>query len=508
MSKYHANELLNNRKNDIQHWKYVKKIKVGSGNRYFYSWDEYKAYLADPTAELEKAGNKTKQEIKIAGRKASVQVKKASKKSYKGIQSRGKKAVEKMSARQTKGNVTLGVVKAKNKSRPESFKQRLDELAKKASEKWNTSKEAVKESIDKAKNWLPNKIKEYKAEKERKRKEEEERKRVTKEKLAKKYKYLAKKTINGKTVYFYSQEEIDAWDKKQEYIKNEPEFMKDVKHSDVPYTADEDAILVNPRYDDPWDDDYQVNCAECTAIYELRRRGYDVESNGMSGDDWAGMTKYNTDKRYDLFYKDAEIDRLPVTKSEDDTIKELKKEFSKMPPGSRGDISFQWSGYNAAHSIAWEVDSKGDVHFIDTQPSGRGNKVEYDYETLAKAMDTTTTYKRKDFGASDGKGIFKGREKVSSVRVVRTDNLQLKPEIKEICKDSGTIKRKPETRQGRKYTNIYSKKESTTMTEKEIVTKYPNLYHPKQIKAYNRDFDKWAEEEMKKGHSILLYESY
>ena len=51
MSRYHANELLNNRKNDIQHWKYVKNIPVGKGYRYFYSWAEYKAYLADPAAD-------------------------------------------------------------------------------------------------------------------------------------------------------------------------------------------------------------------------------------------------------------------------------------------------------------------------------------------------------------------------------------------------------------------------------------------------------------------------
>lgn len=507
MSRYHANELLNNQKNDIQHWKYVKKLPVGKGYRYFYSWAEYKAYLADPTADLKKVGNKVKSEIKTVSKKTTGQVKKTGKKSYKEIQTRGRKAVEKMSSGSVKGDVVIGVVKAKNKSRPERFKQKMAELANKASRKWNKNKEAVKKSIEKAKNWLPNKIKEYKAEKERQRKIEEEKKRVTKEKLAKKYKYIAKKVINGKTVYFYSQEELDAWDKKQEYIKNEPDFMKDVKHSDIPYTADEDAILVNPRYDDPWDDDYQVNCAECTAIYELRRRGYDVESNGMSGDDWEGKTKYNTDKRYDLFYKNAEIDRLPVTKNESEAVRELEKEFSKMPPGSRGDISFKWDGYNAGHSIAWEVDSKGEVHFIDTQPSGRGNKVEYDFNTLAKAMDTTTTYKKKDFGASDGKGFFKGREKVSSVRIVRTDNLQLKPEIKEICQDSGTIKRKPETRQGRKYVNQYSKDKNGTMTEKEIVTKYPNLYNPKQIKMYNKDYDKWLEDELNKGHYVTLYES-
>ena len=308
MSRYHANELLNNRKNDIQHWKYVKKIPVGKGYRYFYSWAEYKAYLADPTVDLKKAGNAAKSEIK-----------KSAKKSYTEVKTRGKKVVEKASG--NKGsNLTLVAVKAKNQSRDKTTKGRINELAKKASKKWNENKEAVKKSIEKGKEkvdkfihpirTIKEKIEKIKAEKERKRLEEIRKNKVTKDKLAKKYKYLLKKTINGKTVYFYSQDEIDAWEKKQNYIANEPEFMKDVKKSEVPYTREEDAILVNPLYD--WGgSDYENNCAECTAIYELRRRGYDVESNGESGIGW-NSDKYNTDKRYNLFYKNPEINRLKL----------------------------------------------------------------------------------------------------------------------------------------------------------------------------------------------------
>jgi len=482
MSKYHANELLNSNKNDIRHWKYIKKIPVGKGYRYFYTWDEYRAYLADPTAELQKVGNKVQNEITNA-----------SKKSYQQVQSRGRKVAEKLGTKKSKSdaNLTVGSIKEKNRTRDQSFRDRINNLAKSASEKWSQNKEAVRKSIENGKKKLEdllnpidsvkNKIKELKT--------KNDPKPLDRESLAKKYKYIAKKKINGKTVYFYSQDELNAWNKKQDYIKNEPKFMKDVKHSDVPYTSDEDAILVNPKFNDPWSTDYQVNCAECTAIYELRRRGYDVESNGVSGNDTELAEKYNTDKRYDLFYKDPEINRLKPTDNKNEAARELEREFSKYPPGSRGDISFKWDGYSSAHSIAWEVDSKGKVHFIDTQPSGNGNKVEYDFKTLANAMDTSTTYKRKDFNASDGKGVsnfFKGQEKVSSVRIVRTDNLQLKPEIKKICQDSNGVKNRPSTKPHSKYINPYTKNRNDTMTEKEIVTKYPNLYQPKQIKKYNQ----------------------
>lgn len=56
---------------ELQHWKYIKKIPMGSGYRYFYSWDEWKAYLADPTTELQNAGQKAASDIKSTFGKAT-----------------------------------------------------------------------------------------------------------------------------------------------------------------------------------------------------------------------------------------------------------------------------------------------------------------------------------------------------------------------------------------------------------------------------------------------------
>ena len=468
MSRYHANELLNNRTNDIQHWKYVKKIKVGSGNRYFYSWDEYKAYLADPTAELEKVGNKAKQEIKTAGKKASVQVKKTGKKSYKEIQSRGKKAVEKMSSQQTKGNVTLGVVKGKNKSRPESFKQRLDELAKKASEKWKAGKEEVKKTIQNGRDWIDKKIEDHKEKKEQKRKEKQKELDNKREQLAKKYKYLKRIKVDGRYVYFYSQDEIDNYNKQKEYQENEPSFMKNVKESKIPYTSEEDAILVNPKWDeDDWDARYEYNCAECSAIYELRRRGYDVESNGESGIG-ENSEKYNTEKRFDYFYENANVQKPQATYPDDPdgTYKAIKAEIDKNPPGSRGDLSVAWTE-GGGHSLVWEKDSKGQIHIIDSQVSGNGNKVEYDLRGLCDHVDNSSS-------TGEEWGMKKGRPVTT---VTRTDNLTLKKDVLNICEESEDRKRKPNA--SKKLVIDYVKKEVRyeTMSEEELVKKYYNLLY-------------------------------
>lgn len=474
MSRYHANELLNNRKNDIQHWKYVKKIPVGKGYRYFYSWAEYKAYLADPVADLKKAGNTAKSEIKKAG-----------KKSYSEVKIRGRKAVEKVSSKSKSSNLTLSAVKAKNKSRDTKFKGKINNLAKKASEKWNGGKEKIKDTVKKGKNWIEDKIEEIKEERKRKKEEKEKKQQEEKkkkqeklekqrEKIAQKYKYLKRIKIGDRFVYFYSQDEIDNYNRQKDYMANEPKFMKDLNHSKVPYSSAEDAIQVNPKhnfYD--WDDRYENNCAECTAIYELRRRGYDVESNGESAIGW-NWEKYNTDARYGLFYKNAKINRLPVAKNDKEALANLEKEFAKMPPGSRGDISFIWKE-GGGHSVAWEKDSKGKIHIIDTQLSGHGNKIEYSMEDLVKSTDNTTKYKRGNFGGDDGK-YFNAYKSCSATRITRTDNLELKPEIKNICQNTDKKKRaKPNTNSAWDLDLNNNQVTPRAMTEEEIVKNYYNL---------------------------------
>ena len=476
MSRYHANELLDKskQKNDIQHWKYVKKIKVGSGNRYFYSWDEYKAYLADPTAELEKAGNRAKQEIKTAGKKASVQVKKTGKKSYKEIQSRGKKAVEKMSAKQTKGNVTLGVVKAKNKSRPESFKQRLDELAKKASEKWNAGKDKIVKTVKKGRDWIENKLNERKKKKEEQKRKEDARYNQKAEKVAKKYKYLKRVKIDGRYYYFYTQDEIDNFNKVKDYQANEPDFMKKVKESDVPYTEQENSIMVNPNFNlYDYDEKWEYNCAECTAIYELRMRGYDVESNGLSSAVDRRVQDYNLVGRFDLFYEGANVQKPQPTETDEETYQAIKKEIEKNPPGSRGDLSVTWKD-GGGHSVVWERDLDGKIHIIDTQFSGHGGQSEYDLKALCRNVDNSskTCKMYESYGEP-------------ATYVTRTDNLKLKPEIQNIYKETKDRKRKKPNTQSTftvdwdKVADDYVMPEhimpTRSMTREEIETKYYHL---------------------------------
>lgn len=384
--------------NEIRHWKYIKKIPVGKGFRYFYSWDEYRAYLADPAAELQNAGQKAANQLQSAGRRAAQEAR-----------------------------------------------------------KW------VKEQFSK------------KEEKKKKKQDEEKRQRDPYEK----YKYVKKIEINGKTRYFYSQDELNAYNKRSKYQENEPSYLKKLKHSEEPYTRQEDALMVNPNFD--WhdsDDRYEYNCAECTAIYELRRRGYDVESNGTSGksnDDsmfgrlkgFHDIYKYNSELRFKTYYEGAKTQRTPRTTSDEETYKAIISEIDKNPPGSRGDLTVSWKK-GGAHSMVWEKDSKGNIRVIDSQSSGGGGYREYDRDGikgLASEVDNSD------------------RIAMARASVTRTDNLRLKKGITEICQDSKSKPRFSSSSDApyKDNPNSFGSYNPQKNNEKALVTEYPVL-----MEDYNR----------------------
>ena len=93
----------------------------------------------------------------------------------------------------------------------------------------------------------------------------------------KKYKYIAKVPTSYGYRYFYSQEEYDRWNEKQWYQENEPDYMKDIPEVVDDMTDEDDMYEIN---DYQTDDDYasHTNCVMCTMAYELRQRGYDVDA--------------------------------------------------------------------------------------------------------------------------------------------------------------------------------------------------------------------------------------
>ena len=450
---------------DLRHWKYIKKIPVGKGFRYFYSWDEYRAYLADPTAELQKTGQKAANQLQSAGRQAGQQINNIQRSTQKYV-AKGKKTVEKVVGSKDRSKMTVTGVKQANASRSASFRQRMNDLAKRVSDKWKDGSEAIKDTAEKGKKWVQNLFKKKPRDRN-----------IEDEKVKEQYKYVEKKKINGKYRYFYSKEELDAYNKRKAYQKDEPNYLKKLKHSEDPYTKEEDSILVNPNYGKKENSDWYNNCAECSAIYELRRRGYDVESNGISGQPNSGflplqikeyidMYKYNTEGRFERFYENPQTQYVERTKdygseelNDKYTAQAIEREILKNPPGSRGDISVQWKD-GGGHSMVWEIDNDGKVHIVDTQASGYGNRVEFSIDYIAKNTDNSS---RRLTDPSKG-----------YTTITRTDNLKLKEEITNICKNSSDKrKQKPADKKLEMKNGEWTL--DTPMNNDERDTKYPVL---------------------------------
>ena len=235
------------------------------------------------------------------------------------------------------------------------------------------------------------------------------------------------KLPNGEYKRFDSYDEYEAYQERLEYQKNEPEFMKqipDISENDV-FTAMEDMSKINELYD-PSDDMYSRNCANCSAAYELRRRGYDVEAAPRDEETYNGQPERIYDYFEDAKYIGVKSDGSTITYSEEfirdpyymsefDTMKYGKEsevytsEYSytpdsiekaikdNNPPGSRGMIDVYWNN-GGGHSIVYEVDTKGEITIRDSQTYD-----EYSLDELAN--------------------------RVNSIQMVRTDNLSLKEGI-------------------------------------------------------------------------------
>ena len=306
---------------------------------------------------------------------------------------------------------------------------------------------------------------------------------------ARSHTYVAKVELpNGKHRYFYSQDDYDRYLARQKYLEEEPDFMKDVPKQDV-VTSDEtraDSMAeINEEYA-PWLEDRSQNCMYCTTAYELRQRGYDVQAaicdanyEGTVADMYSHWyenpnTKYlasdGTIKDANAFYKVRELytkaqeeygpaynkaweeysnlydesswfakqfgskklnaalkKAEDAKKKYDDAVQECDEKVASpeyktvyndlygvgkptysgkqifdfiqkaSEPGSRGNFVVQWSS-GGGHSMIYEVDKHGNVTIRDAQV----NKV----------------YQPNDLAGC-----------VTSMQIIRTDNLKLKPGI-------------------------------------------------------------------------------
>lgn len=243
-------------------------------------------------------------------------------------------------------------------------------------------------------------------------------KKDNKNQSEKDHKYITRvKLPNGKYRYFYKIDEYNRYIARQNYQNNEPKFMKDIPKisGNKVYTAEEDMEKINPSYS-KYDKATSQNCANCTAAYELRCRGYDVEAA-----EYENKGEYflnGTDYRFDYYYKNAKSVTLDSNGDNHKSIlngSRWQKKFDYSPStvessivkhsgvGTRGDISVSWK-QGGGHSMAYEVNKDGSVVIRDCQ--------------------TNRVYSVNDIASL-----------VNNITITRTDNLELRKGILNAVKE-------------------------------------------------------------------------
>ena len=184
------------------------------------------------------------------------------------------------------------------------------------------------------------------------------------------HKYLYKVYKNGHWRYFYS----DA-----QYYS----FLNKVKRTGSENSIEEDAAAINPNYEE--DTLYAINCATCTTMYDLRRRGYDVEALDHFGkQDSGGMVPWQQEDLYKGngeyasgdFVQPRGLEKVEpidpngfdyfarMDASERNSVR-IFDELASYGDGARGAVNMYWYD-GGGHSMAWEV-RDGKTLIIDTQ---------------------------------------------------------------------------------------------------------------------------------------------
>lgn len=175
----------------------------------------------------------------------------------------------------------------------------------------------------------------------------------------KQYKYLAKvKTKNGWR-YFYDQAELDAY-YKNHGTETEKVLLNKYGLKDKPSTPEEDDEQINEKYNGDKSPEYANNCYSCSLAYDLRRKGYDVDSIP----DYDGEPYENIFKLYKNSEDNIYLNNGPVTpKYCADTMKQIA--FNEGD-GSYGYVLLDWKGNQGSHSMVWEV-IDNEFYIRDTQ---------------------------------------------------------------------------------------------------------------------------------------------
>lgn len=121
----------------------------------------------------------------------------------------------------------------------------------------------------------------------------------------------------------------------------------------------EDMAACNPKYSKGGV--YKKNCISCALVYDLRRRGYDVEAASI---DTTSVTNGSLPVQLG-FYKGEKLEIFEVPNDPDVAVKQFTKNIVSYGDGSRGMLRIRWKNGDG-HAVVWEVND-GSVIVRDPQ---------------------------------------------------------------------------------------------------------------------------------------------
>ena len=132
--------------------------------------------------------------------------------------------------------------------------------------------------------------------------------------------------------------------------KNRAEDMlPNLKRKTTETNQNEDMAACNPKY--LKGGVYKNNCISCALAYDMRRRGYDVESSPI---DTTSATNGSLPVQLG-FYKGEKLETFEVPKDPDVAVKQFTKNIVSYGDGSRGMLRIRWKNGDG-HAAVWEVD--------------------------------------------------------------------------------------------------------------------------------------------------------
>lgn len=355
-------------KNELRHWelkekhKYIAKIEKGKKTRYFYSKQEWLAYLKG-NKSLDDKNDVIKKSIAVSSKKTNAISPERSTTIFNTTKhiEKGKKYFNE------KANESLGFILALP-----------TEVVKDA---WNF----VKDIFDKDKNDT---------------KKNDQPPQTQPSTTVTLY-------PNPQTVIPSSNEDI--------YEEKEiPEWAEGLKPMTEEMTHDENQEVINPNYN-PYYDAYSQNCAYCSAAYDLRERGYDVEAMPYDPETYNANVHEISSWYKNTSAQDWEINAYGYGEDPliDNNVTERQHLWSKtetaldaMPDNSHGQFNVFWEA-GGGHSMVWEKENG---------------------TTTIRDCQSNVTYSYKEF-------VNEYSHYIDATMVLRTDNREPSDKIKKTVRN-------------------------------------------------------------------------